>query len=245
MVNEKAAALFDDWDEALIWSCLQGYMGSMIANEESNPVAAIIDVGDFCFCAGKPDKNLLKSIYGSKLLIPKDECWEALIEDYFGKKAKKRLRYAIKKESDAFDEIKLNGYVDSLAEGYELKLFDKEIFQSAKSQNWSADLCSQFKNYADYEKRALGVAILHHGKLVSGASPYAVYHKGIEIEIDTKPEYREKGLATVCGAKLILECLERNLYPSWDAHDLRSVHLAEKLGYHLSHPYVTYELMSE
>ncbi|MEG3007650.1 MAG: GNAT family N-acetyltransferase, partial [Oscillospiraceae bacterium] len=31
----------------------------------------------------------------------------------------------------------------------------------------------------------------------------------------------------------------------WDAHDLRSVHLAEKLGYHLSHPYVTYEIAND
>ncbi|MEZ4629059.1 MAG: GNAT family N-acetyltransferase, partial [Eubacteriales bacterium] len=26
----------------------------------------------------------------------------------------------------------------------------------------------------------------------------------------------------------------------WDAFDKRSVHLAEKLGYHLDHPYVMY-----
>ena len=76
----------------------------------------------------------------------------------------------------------------------------------------------------------------------SGASSYVVYDKGIEIEIDTKREYRGKGLATVVGAKLILECLANNITPSWDAHDLRSVHLAEKLGYHLSHDYVVYEV---
>lgn len=35
----------------------------------------------------------------------------------------------------------------------------------------------------DYEKRSTGVAILHDGKIVSGASPYAVYNGGIEIEI--------------------------------------------------------------
>ena len=245
MVNEKAAALFDAWDEALIWSCLQGYMGTMIVNDESNPVTAIIDIGDFCFCAGKPDKNLFRFIHGFKLLIPKDESWETLIEDSFGKKAKKLLRYAIKKEPHVFDKIKLNAYINSLDACYELKLFDKEIFQLAQSESWSADLCSQFRNYSDYQKCAVGVAILHHGKLVAGASPYAVYHDGIEIEIDTKPEYRGKGLATVCGAKLILECLSRNLYPSWDAHDLRSVHLAEKLGYHLSHAYVTYELLND
>lgn len=72
---------------------------------------------------------------------------------------------------------------------------------------------------------------------VSGASSYATYREGIEIEIDTREEYRRMGLAYACGAGLILECLERNIYPSWDAHNLESVALAEKLGYHYDHPY--------
>ena len=64
----------------------------------------------------------------------------------------------------------------------------------------------------------------------------------IEIEIDTREEYRRKGFAYVCGAKLILECLKRNLYPSWDAHNKGSVALAEKLGYHYSHSYTAIEI---
>lgn len=43
-------------------------------------------------------------------------------------------------------------------------------------------------------------------------------------------------------AKLILECLEREKYPSWDAINLRSVALAEKLGYHRDKEYDTYEM---
>jgi len=39
---------------------------------------------------------------------------------------------------------------------------------------------------------------------------------------------------------LILECLSWGLYPSWDAHDMRSVALAEKLGYHLDKEYTAY-----
>jgi predicted GNAT family acetyltransferase len=76
--------------------------------------------------------------------------------------------------------------------------------------------------------------------LVAGASSYSVYSGGIEIEIDTKPEYRRKGLATACGSKLILECLKRGLYPSWDAYDLRSAALAKKLGYQIDRPYVVF-----
>ena len=34
MNNEKAITLFKDWEETLIWSYLQGYMGSMISDED-------------------------------------------------------------------------------------------------------------------------------------------------------------------------------------------------------------------
>lgn len=80
------------------------------------------------------------------------------------------------------------------------------------------------------------------GELVAGASSYSRYDKGIEIEIDTREDQRRKGLAYVCGAKLILECLDKGLYPSWDAQNTWSVALAEKLGYHFSHEYVAYEI---
>lgn len=244
MNTEKIAKLFDGLNEPLIWSCLQGHMGHMVGDDNINPKSALIDVGDFCFFVGKPNPILFSSISGSKLLIPKDKSWESLIEKHYDKQVKKRLRYAIKKEPNIFNKELLNSYISKLDNCYELKLFNEEIFHLALKEDWSRDLCSQFKDYSDYKKRGIGVAILHQGELVSGASPYAVYSGGIEIEIDTKPEYRQKGLATVCGAKLILECLAQNLYPSWDAHDLRSVALAEKLGYHLERSYVTYELSS-
>ncbi|RDU23202.1 GNAT family N-acetyltransferase [Anaerosacchariphilus polymeriproducens] len=240
----KIDILFADWDEALIWSALQGYMGNIISNNDKNPDSAMIDIGDFCFFAGKPDPNLFNSINGSKLLIPRDKYWETLIENYYGERVSKTLRYAIKKEPNVFNKEKLATYIKTIDNSFEIRLFEQEIFEMARSEAWSTDLCSQFKNYLDYKEKAVGAVILHQGKLVSGASTYAVYNSGIEIEIDTKPEYRRKGLATVCGAKLILECLERKIYPSWDAHDLRSVALAEKLGYHLDSAYVTYELFA-
>lgn len=84
------------------------------------------------------------------------------------------------------------------------------------------------------------MAVLCGGELVAGASSYAVYRDGIEIEIDTRPDQRGKGLATACGARLILDCLDRGLYPSWDAHDKRSAHLAQKLGYRLAGAYRAY-----
>ena len=81
---------------------------------------------------------------------------------------------------------------------------------------------------------------MYEGAPVAGAGSYCVYDGGIEIEIDTREDHRRRGLASACGARLILECLDRGLYPSWDAHDLRSVSLAEKLGYRSAGPYKTY-----
>ena len=54
--KNKIEALFDGWQEALIWSCLQNVMGHIYVNHSENPTAAMAILGDFCFFAGMPDK---------------------------------------------------------------------------------------------------------------------------------------------------------------------------------------------
>ena len=226
----------------MIWSYLDGCMGYCLTDNPEHPTAAQIVVGDFCFFAGAPHAALVTQAAGS-LMIPRDQAWANLIESVWGDRAEKITRYAIKKEPDVFEPEKLKAFVKALPDGYILTPFNEDTYNQSKNESWSQDFCSQFADYQDYQARGVGVAVLHQGRLVAGASSYSIYHGGIEIEIDTKPEHRRKGLATACGAALILECLNRVLYPSWDAHDLRSVALAEKLGYHLSHPYTAYEKM--
>ena len=78
---------------------------------------------------------------------------------------------------------------------------------------------------------------------MSGASSYTRYKEGIEIEVDTIETERRKHLATIACSALILNCLEEGLYPSWDAQNMNSVRLAEKLGYEFDHEYVAYEVV--
>ncbi len=94
----------------------------------------------------------------------------------------------------------------------------------------------QFRDGADFVRCGLGVLALWDGVPVAGAASYTVYDGGIEIEIDTRPDLRRRGLALACGARLILDCLDRGLYPSWDAMTCAPWPLAEKLGYHLDRP---------
>ncbi len=241
MVSNRIAALFSGWEEALIWSCLHGCMGYAVADDERNPSAAQIVVGDFCFFAGRANAALVRQA-AAPILVPQNAAWEAAIEAVWPHRAERGLRYAIKKEPGIFDVCRLAAYAKSKEDAYRVGLIDRAVYEQAMREAWSRDLCAQFADFQDYDGRGLGVAALYRGKLVAGASSYVVYCGGIEIEIDTRPGFRRKGLATACGARLILECLNRGLYPSWDAHDLRSVALAEKLGYHLDKPYTVYFL---
>ena len=134
-MKENIQKIFKNWNETIIWSCLQGIMGKILTNSSEDAAMAIL--GDFAFYAGNPSEELVK----------------------------------YKPESCKQDFI----------------------IMVPQNAGWA--------------------------------------------------ELIEKGLAYACGAKLILECLEEGLYPSWDAQNKWSVALAEKLGYHFSHEYVAYEIM--
>ena len=246
--TEKAAALFAGWQETMIWSCLQGVMGSIYADSLEVPVSAMALLGDFCFLVGKPDKELV--FYERELeqrefriMVPQDREWAELIRDCHGEKAKEVVRYALKKEPETFDRVRLQAFVNELPQGYTLKTMDKTLFYHCGKMVWCRDWTAQYRDYTTYQKYGLGAVILQDGEPVSGASSYSGYNGGIEIEIDTREDHRRKGLARVCGAKLILECLNRGWYPSWDAQNQWSLALARQLGYHFSHEYKAYEII--
>ncbi len=245
--TNKVSSLFGNWQETLIWSCLQGIMGKIYADDLNFPTAAMAIIGDFTFFAGEPNIELVSykpdwCIQNFMIMIPQNESWKNAIIDFYGKKAAVISRYAIKKEPHIFDQKKLEKAVASLPKQYKLSMIDENLYQMCKAEAWSADFVSLFPNYENYCKLGIGTVICKENIIISGASSYSRYKEGIEIEIDTREEYRHKGFAYICGANLILECLKRNLYPSWDAQNKISVALAEKLGYHYSHTYTAIEI---
>lgn len=233
--------LFGDWEETMIWSALDGIMGEVYTVGDAS---AMVLEGDFAFFAGHPNRELTEFLIDIPFIIatPQNEAWAVMIESVHGEHARRSERYAIKKEPEVFDIPKLRQLAAQLPSGYTLQKIDKQLYEACCAESWSRDMVSQYPDYTIYEKLGLGIAALYDGKVVAGASSYCTYRSDIEIEIDTHPNYRRKGLATACGAALILECLERGLYPSWDAQNRWSVALAEKLGYHFSHTYPVYEI---
>ena len=118
-----------------------------------------------------------------------------------------------------------------LPKGYELKPIDATLYDKCLESPVTADFVSSFESKDKYLEYGRGMVILKDDKIVAGASSYTRYKEGIEIEVDTVEAERRKHLATVACSALILNCLKEGLYPSWDAQNINSVHLAEKLGY--------------
>ena len=179
------------------------------------------------------------------IMVPQNGQWSSVIRQVYKDAAKPIVRYALKKEYDIFDREKLMKMSRILPAGYEIRMIDERIYHMAGKEEWSSDLCSQFPTFADYRERGIGTAVLFDGTLAAGASSYTVYQGGIEIEIDTKEEHRRRGLARACAARLILECLDRGLYPAWDAHNKASLALALKLGYHFDKEYEAFEICKQ
>ncbi len=239
---QAASRLFALWDETLITSCLQGVMGKLYGTDPEKPKSVVALLGDFAFYAGEPSRELiLAKPAGFLILVPQNEQWAALMEACFPGRCKRMTRYAIKKDT-RFDTGRLLALAQTLPQGYELRRIDGALYDRCLESEWSADFVCVFGSKKDFLERGLGIVALKDGQLAAGASSYSRYREGIEIEVDTRQDQRRLGLATACCARLILECLNRGLYPSWDAQNRISVRLAEKLGYEFSHEYPVYEV---
>lgn len=243
-IKQKVSKYFTSMEDTTILSCLQGHMGKAWVNNRENPEAAQIMVGDFTFFAGNPAaegvEDLLKNIPEHILAIVDNYEWKMRIEEVHNESAEKIQRYGFRKSQEDLDAGYLRNLIANLPEGYELRKIDESIVNMPSLFEVSPDFIKQFDSIADFLDRGIGFAILFGEKVVSAAASYSIYDEGIEIEIVTDDNHRKKGLATSVAAALIVDCLERGQYPSWDAANAESAKLATKLGYVATGAYDTY-----
>ncbi|MFE6138262.1 MULTISPECIES: GNAT family N-acetyltransferase [Bacillus] len=242
--RKKLVSMFEDFNNVILLSYLQGHMGTAWVNDLENPTVAQVTVGIFTFYTGDPNvketEALLRNIPERMLVIVNSEEWKKRLETFYERKIDKFLRYKFKRNSEVFDRSKLQSFISTLPKGYELRRIDEHIANNPTLHKLSEDFTSQFQSIDDYVNRGIGYSILYDGEVVCGASSYSIYDDGIEIELATDPNHRRKGLANVVSAALILDCLENGKYPNWDAANSTSAKLAEKLGYVFDKAYDTY-----
>lgn len=168
------------------------------------------------------------------IIIPSDNL-KNIIEEIFKDNISKLERYSIKK-NPIFDKEKLQEYIDKAPKEYTIQEIDKNIAEKIKEE--------QFVLITDnYEKNGVGYCCIYNNEIIGVASSNIFYKDGIEVTIKVKDDYRRRGIATALASKLILKCLEENKTISWDAANLWSVGLAEKLGFEYDSTYNIYKFI--
>ena len=239
--TSKAKNLFGGWEETFVYTCMQKVMGNIYVVDRCEPTSALASVGCFRFFAGEPNRELVENKPdGFGIFVPQNKAWAEMIEEVYPE-AKKVTRYAIKKDTQ-FDISLLKNNIRMLPEGYELRRINAALYDQCLEDSLTADFVSSFESKEKYLRDGRGFVIIKNGRIVAGASSYIRYREGIEIEVDTVESERRKHLALISCSALILKCVDEGLYPSWDAQNMDSVCLAEKLGYELDHEYVAYEI---
>lgn len=236
---EKLKYLFKDIRFYIGRSALEGLMGEAYADNIEKPKGGVLIVRKFCFISGDIDKKELKEFIESKLtepvIVPSDNL-KPIIEEIFKGKIEKLERYSIKKDP-IFDKHKLQIYIDKLPKEYKIVEIDKNIAKRIKDE--------KFLNITDnYEKDGIGYCCFYNDEIIGVASSDMLYKDGIEVNIKVKEEYRRKGIGVALASSLILRCLEKNKKISWDAANMWSVGLSEKLGFKYHSTYNVYKFIN-
>lgn len=237
-------------EEVTLYACIKGYMGRAWVDSKESPTCALALIGDFCYVLGTFAEEQEEEIFSivselvkNRFLMIKAEHWERLLnrlQGVYPDSYKSLSRYAMMGNKEWFDKEKLKVYATAIEPEFEAMRIDSGIYPITQEQFWTEDFCSNFETEEEFMKYGIGYVVLRNNEIIAGASTYSFDGSRLEITIETKEEYRKRGLALVCASKIILESLERDIYPRWDAMNLTSVALAEKLGYRYDHEYTVY-----
>lgn len=229
--------MFSWCGDSMLISYSEGITGEGYWDDPDNPSWAAVFTGDFCFLAGTPAKsNELAKLINQRgkdiVVIPQTSHWLQPLLQCECRLAEVK-RYHLRLPAKGFDLKKLEKLASEICKikGTSLVKAGEREYNMLKECKWENSFVSNFKDYDDYRRNGLGYVILIDGELASAATSFGYYSGGMEIQIATNPKYRKMGLASICSAAFVAECAQRGIRPHWDAANLISVKIAEKIGF--------------
>jgi len=168
------------------------------------------------------------------------EGWEELLcEQYPEAEVRDRAMMQIPSQGLNYEKIDalLQAYQEGMHGDYVLREIDRRLYDILQKEEWADGMVTNFDSYEEFAEHGFGYVMCDGEMPVSGCSVYSYYSTGVEIQIDTKEEYRGKGLAKTAAAAMMQECRRRNMKPSWDAANPTSQTIAGHMGFVLGAKY--------
>jgi RimJ/RimL family protein N-acetyltransferase len=236
--------LFDRYPclHGVVAAVIDGGMGRVFADARAEPRVALA-VLDFHLLAGDPlhanAPLLFRQFQPGNMVVAPTRAWQQLVAANYSNAFTVYHREAF--QAEQFDLDRLSGFRQALPGGFELRqVRPEEVAQFATDLDRA--LIYNYRSHEEFITRGVGMGILHQGRFVSGACSAAIGGGKFEIEIQTRAEFRRRGLARAVAAALILYGLEHGLEACWDAANEPSSGLARQLGFHPTGKYGAYRL---
>ena len=209
----------------VIDSVLEQPWGRAIADSDTRPQIARLQLAGFTMFAGDPEHPLAPKIisdHPTALIIAETDAWKAIILRLLGERITPRKRFGFSLEH--LDIAHVRALSRRVPEGYQIQQVDRHLAPHILSQ-------VDYSTPETFLEHGIGFCAMQDDRIASAALSYTNSTHGIETQIYTHNNHQRKGLATVTGATLIAHCLKHNIDPHWSAANPISARLARNLGY--------------
>ena len=213
-------------------SCINGSFGTIHTYTDGHIYDAY-----FIYLDGNVNTELMadfKSRWGNRSFVCLTPIWqEALTTTYPELFCTRRSVMAYNSNCENINQ--LIEYTYHIPEGYRLNAIDEEVFKMNP-----LGFVSNYKSFEDFKSNGSGYVVWSNEKIVSLASSVLMFDNDVELNLYTFNEHRRKGLGIACSAAMLIDCIERQINIHWDAQNVASRSMAEKLGYEFHHAYNAY-----
>lgn len=177
----------------------------------------------FVYLSGRPSEELLSlrpDLFFGPFLVCMSREWEQfLLELPLEKLRMTRFMMRPEKTFSRLPDI-------CLPEGYRLSLFDGKAYEQHPFGHGE-----HYPTYAEFAEKGAGAVAWYGEEIAASCSSFLTCGKDVEVDISTQPAHRKRGLAKACAVRMLQDCREKGLTAHWDAQNLMSRNLAEKLGF--------------
>jgi RimJ/RimL family protein N-acetyltransferase len=247
VLRKKLKPLFSEHNRVDfgIDSILEGQSGkqiSVVVDDVANPAVAFLRYGTFGVLGGDATHTnaheLVQTITLPCAIQPSPESWMNLLQVSYPDKIKKIERFSFTHQyidaGKITSIIKQHPYINNLHK------IDTATAQTMENDEWHKYHLPNYNSAAEFAANGFAHGVTIDGELASVCSAALRCAKGIELNVITLPIFRNKGLAEIVAAATILNVLEQELSPHWDAANDRSARLAIRLGFKPTGSYFTH-----